>query len=71
MDRWQRWSVGASQAYPSLSNLVWPTAGIGLGAWLGVWGQGWSGVCGCKKKRKTFSVEIALRLAQAPTTLYL
>lgn len=52
-------------------NLVWPTAVIRLGAWLGAWGQGRSGVCGSKKKRKTFSVEIALRLAQAPTALYL
>lgn len=37
MDRWQRWSVGASQTYSSLWNLVRPTGGIGLGAW---WGFG-------------------------------
>lgn len=47
-------------------NLDWPTAGMGLGG-----GRVGLVSVGVRKKRKTISVEIALRLAQAPTTLYL
>lgn len=52
MDRWQRWSVGASQAYSSLWNLVWPTPGIGLGAWLGFGGRVGPVSVGVRKRGK-------------------
>lgn len=60
--------VGGTQAYSSLWNLNWPTAGMRLGQGLEAVLVRW---LWCKKMRKTISVEIALWLAQAPTTLYL